>query len=198
MADGNLTPKQQRFVDEYLIDLNATRAAIAAGYSEKTAAVIGCENLTKPNIAAEIEARRIKLAEKAGVTVESITAELAKLGFSNMLDYVRTRPDGLAEVDLSAMTRDQAAALTEVKVERRKVNGSGDDDSLYIDEKVTIKIADKRAALVDLGKHLGMFKDKVELTGKDGAPLEVEDVTTREIARRMAFALLSGASPEAA
>lgn len=196
MADGNgpkLTDKQRRFVDEYMIDMNATQAAIRAGYSEKTAAEMGYENLRKPQIANEIEARRAKLAEKAGVTVESITAELAKIGFSNMLDYVRTRPDGLAEVDLSTMTRDQAAALTEVKVERRKVvNG---EEEVAIDEKVTIKLADKRAALVDLGKHLGMFKDKAEIK----VDIEVEDVTnTREMARRMAFALMSGAMPESA
>lgn len=196
MADGNgpkLTDKQRRFVDEYMIDMNATQAAIRAGYSEKTAAEMGYENLRKPQIANEIEARRAKLAEKAGVTVESITAELAKIGFSNMLDYVRTRPDGLAEVDLSTMTRDQAAALTEVKVERRKVVGG--EEEVAIDEKVTIKLADKRAALVDLGKHLGMFKDKAEIK----VDIEVEDVTnTREMARRMAFALMSGAMPESA
>lgn len=62
---GALTPKQQRFVDEYLIDLNATQAAIRAGYSEKTARAIGCENLTKPDIAAAIAERQVVRAEKA-------------------------------------------------------------------------------------------------------------------------------------
>ena len=59
-----LTPKQQRFCDEYLIDLNGTRAAIAAGYSKKTAAVIAAENLTKPNIAEYIAAAQAKAAER--------------------------------------------------------------------------------------------------------------------------------------
>ena len=58
---AKLTPKQQRFCDEYLIDLNATQAAIRAGYSEKTAGVIAVENLKKPNIEAYIAAR---MAEK--------------------------------------------------------------------------------------------------------------------------------------
>jgi phage terminase small subunit len=59
-----LTDKQQRFVDEYLIDLNATQAAIRAGYSEKTADVIGCENLGKPNIAQKIAERKRELAKE--------------------------------------------------------------------------------------------------------------------------------------
>lgn len=65
-----LTPKQQRFVDEYMIDLNATQAAIRAGYSERTAAETGYENLRKPQIADEIAKRQQKHAEKAEMTVE--------------------------------------------------------------------------------------------------------------------------------
>lgn len=76
---STLTPKQERFVDEYLIDLNATQAAIRAGYSEKTAGSIGSENLQKPEIAAEITRRRAKLAEKAGLTLENHLAALNDL-----------------------------------------------------------------------------------------------------------------------
>jgi len=65
-----LTAKQQRFVDEYMIDLNATQAALRAGYSEKTSYSIGQENLKKPEIAKEIEKRQQKHAEKAEMTVE--------------------------------------------------------------------------------------------------------------------------------
>lgn len=65
-----LTPKQQRFIDEFMIDLNATQAAIRAGYSEKTASETGYENLRKPQIAAEIEKRQQKHAQKTEMTVE--------------------------------------------------------------------------------------------------------------------------------
>ena len=71
-----MTPKQTRFVAEYLVDLNATQAAIRAGYSQRTAASIGAENLRKPNIAAVIEAARARLAEKAEVTREWIIDRL--------------------------------------------------------------------------------------------------------------------------
>lgn len=76
-----LTSKQLRFIDEYFEDLNATQAAIRAGYSPKTAAVIGCENLIKPNIAGEIARRRQALAKKFAVSRERCLKELACSAF---------------------------------------------------------------------------------------------------------------------
>lgn len=73
---GELNQKQSRFVDEYMIDLNATQAAIRAGYSKKTAGQIGDENLKKPQIAAEIDKRQAALAETHGVTLASLLREL--------------------------------------------------------------------------------------------------------------------------
>ncbi len=70
-----LKGKQARFVEEYLVDLNATQAAIRAGYSEKTAKVIGSQNLTKLNIAAAIKSAQGKRSERLGVTVDSISLE---------------------------------------------------------------------------------------------------------------------------
>lgn len=74
--EGKLTPKQARFVDEYLIDLNATQAAIRAGYSKKTAGSIGDENLKKPAIAAEVVKRQRKAQERAETTLDDILNEL--------------------------------------------------------------------------------------------------------------------------
>lgn len=159
---GDLTPKQERFVQEYLKDLNATQAAIRAGYSAKTAAVIGSENLTKPNIAEAIAAQQKALAEANGVTVDKIVKELAKLGFANMADYMKATAGGDPYLDFSSLTRDQAAALVEVTVEDY-TEGRGDDARDV--KRVKFKLADKRASLVDLGRHLGMFKDKVEHSG---------------------------------
>lgn len=178
----DLTPKQQRFVDEYLIDLNATQAAIRAGYSARTAEKIGSENLRKPGISAAITERRAKIAAKLEVTQERIAEELAKIGFANMQDYMRSGPDGDPFLDFSNLTRDQAAALAEVTVEDFK-DGRGEDARDV--RRVKFKLHDKRAALVDLGKHLGMFKDKVEVTGKDGGPIETADVSRNDLARRI-------------
>jgi len=75
-APDKLTAKQARFVEEYLIDLNATAAAIRAGYSNKTAATIGHENLRKPKIAEAIRLGREKLSERAQITQEDVLAGL--------------------------------------------------------------------------------------------------------------------------
>ena len=86
-----LTAKQERFVQEYLVDRNATQAAIRAGYSDKTAEVIGYENLRKPQIAEEVSKRERKLAEKAGITQERVIEALASIGLKD-IDLENLRP----------------------------------------------------------------------------------------------------------
>lgn len=191
-----LTPRQARFVEEYLVDLNATQAAIRAGYSAKTARSVGHENLTKPDIAAAVSDGRKRLSEATAVTAERVIGELAKIGFANMADYMRATPDGDPYLDFGQLTRDQAAALAEVTVEDFR-DGRGEDARDV--RRVKFKLADKRAALVDLGKHLGLFRERVEHTGKDGGPIQTEDVTRRdadEFARRVLRLSASGGAGE--
>lgn len=177
----DLNPKQKRFVAEYLIDGNATQAAIRAGYSKKTARSIGAENLTKPDIAAAIAGKQAKIAGKLEITAERVISELALLGFSNMQDYMRPGPDGDPYLDFSALTREQAAALTEVTVEDFK-EGRGKDARDV--RRVKFKLADKRAALVDIGKHLHIFDETVNVNVNDVTPTSPLDD-----ARRTAFHL---------
>lgn len=164
-----LTPKQERFVAEYLIDLNATQAAIRAGYSAKTAGAVGHENLRKPEISKAVQEAMKAREQRTEITQDRVLQELAKLGFANMQDYMRITPEGEPVADLSQLSRDQAAAITEFTVEDF-TDGRGEDSRDV--RRVKFKLADKRAALVDIGKHLGMFKDKVELTGANGGPVE--------------------------
>ena len=89
-----LTPKQVRFVQEYLIDLNATQAAIRAGYSAKTARVIGHENRTKPDIAAAIEKAMAERAERTKLTADWVVDELRKIAGANMADYLKSTTHG--------------------------------------------------------------------------------------------------------
>ena len=183
MPKDNLTPKQRRFVDEYLIDRNATQAAIRAGFSAKTAKQQGSRLLTNVDVAAAVAARQAAIAEKHGVTVERIVTELAKLGFANMADYMGCTPGGDPYLDFSALSRDQAAALVEVTVEDY-TEGRGENARDV--KRVKFKLADKRASLVDLGRHLGMFKDKVEHSGDMGLGglLEALDGKTRGLPSR--------------
>ena len=82
--ETELTPKQRAFVREYLIDLNATQAAIRAGYSEKAARSVAAENLTKPNIASAIDAAMKLRAERTDITADRVLKELAKIGFADI------------------------------------------------------------------------------------------------------------------
>jgi phage terminase small subunit len=107
-------------------------------------------------------------AEKAGIEIADVLAELAKIGFANMMDYSRVTDEGEPFIDLSEMTRNQAAAVQQFAIEDFK-DGRGEDARDV--RKVTFKLHDKRAALVDIGKHLGMFKELHEHIGKDGAAL---------------------------
>ncbi len=144
MAD--LTPKQRRFVDEYLIDLNATQAATRAGYSADTARQMGSENLSKPDVADAIAARRAVLAAKIEVTQERIVEEFARMAF---YDPSALGVEGIAgPEDIVKLSED---------VRRAIIGWSWDKAGNF-----TLKLADKNAALTNLGRHLGMFKDKVE------------------------------------
>lgn len=177
-----LTNKQKAFVEEYLVDLNATQAAIRAGYSAKTADRIGPELLGKTWVSEAIQAAMAARSERTEITSDRVLQELAKIGFANMADYMKCTPDGDPYLDFSSLTRDQAAALVEVTVEDY-LEGRGDDARSV--RRVKFKLADKRAALVDCGKHLGMFVERKEITGKDGKPLiptKPEEMTDEQLA----------------
>lgn len=146
-----MTKKQKRFIEEYLIDLNATQAAVRAGYSSDTAYSIGQENLKKPEIKMRIDKAMAARSRRTGVNADRVIMELAKIAFvnaSNVIDpKTATIKEGAAEEDTAAIQSVKVKTFGEDGLERE------------------IKMADKLKALELLGKHLGMFKDKVELSG---------------------------------
>lgn len=146
-----MTKKQKRFCEEYLIDLNATQAAIRAGYSPDTAKAIGCENLTKPDIRAHIDRAMAERSRRTGVNADRVIQELAKIAFVNATDVIDPKT---ATVKENALPEDMAA------IQSVKVKTFGEDGL-----EREIKMADKLRALEMLGRHLGMFKDKLELSG---------------------------------
>jgi phage terminase small subunit len=168
-----LTQRQKLFISAYQANGgNATDAAKQAGYSAHTARSQGQRLLTHVDIAAEIERGCQKRLDKYEVTADRIVRELALLGFANMQDYMRANEGGDPYLDFSALSRDQAAALQEVTVERY-VEGRGEDAREV--KRVKFKLADKRSALVDLGKTIGMFTEKRDVNVTGGVTLSVEE-----------------------
>ncbi len=173
----DLTDKQQAFVREYLVDLNATQAAIRAEYSPKTAKAQGSRLLTNVYVQTAIAVAQESRSKRTLITADSVLRELGKLGFANMLDYITISSDGTAGIDLSKLTREQAAAIVELSSEDTY------DKEGNLTRRNKIKLADKRASLVDIGRHLGMFKEKLEISGPDGGAVQLEAVRDRIIGR---------------
>lgn len=161
-----INDRQKRFAEEYLVDLNAEQAAIRAGYSPRGAASRATMLKQTPAVAAEIKRLQKERSERTNVTADRVVEELARMGFSNMMDYIRVQENGSAYVDLRALNRDQAAAIQEVTMEQ--VGEVMVDETMVPVRKIKFKLSDKKGPLELLGKHLGMFSDKlnVNLTGK--------------------------------
>lgn len=160
-----LTPKQARFVEEYLTDLNATQAAIRGGYTEKNAEVTGCKLLRHPKVAAAIQRAREKATAQSEATVERVLRELLHIGTSDIADVLDACSWGHL---LGAAPPHVRRAIASVKV-KRYVEGKGELAKEV--ELVEFKLWAKPQALELLGRYLAMFTDKHEITGKDGEPL---------------------------
>ena len=149
-----MTKKQKRFVEEYLIDLNATQAAIRAGYSPDTAQQMGSENLSKPVIRNAVDKAIAERSRRTGINQDRVIQELAKIAFLNPVDVI--------DMDTATIqgeaNRDDTACIASVKVKNIPT-----DDGVITEREV--KTYDKLKALELLGKHLGMFTDKVKLEG---------------------------------
>jgi phage terminase small subunit len=183
-----LTEKQKRFCDEYLKDLNATQAAIRAGYSPKTAEQTASRLLRNVKVQEYISKRQKDRLKRTEIEQDSIVRELALIAFSDISDYVRVvekplifekeghmvqvrNPDGTPAVYKTVeptltdnLTSEQTRALSIIKKGR---------------DGFDIKPYDKVRALELLGKHLGMFQDKIELNSVGSNPFE--GMTTEEL-----------------
>jgi len=159
---AKLTAKQQRFVEEYLVDLNATQAAVRAGYSDRTAYSVGPENLKKPGIVAALTDARAKRSERTEITADRVLEEYAKIAFSDMRAFAKWGPDGVTLIKSDKLPEGAALCVAEVSETKTQFGGS-----------IKFKLHDKKGALDSVARHLGMFTERVELTGKNGGPLEV-------------------------
>jgi phage terminase small subunit len=168
---GRVTPKQQRFVDEYLVDLNATQAAIRAGYSKRTAKVQGSRLLTIADIQASIQESMRGRETRTHITQDRVLQELARIAFFDIRKLYR--PDGGLKA-MSELDDEAAAVLAGVDVvEMQGAMGVAAEGGVAHVPMYTkkAKIPDKVGALSLAMRHLGMLKDKTELSGPGGAPM---------------------------
>lgn len=149
---SELSEKQKRFCQEYIIDLNGTQAAVRAGYSAKTANEQSARLLANVSIQDCISTLQRKLSDKLEITSERVLGELAKVAFSNIQDYLE---DDNTIADLSQLPRDTAAAVESIKKTSTEW-GTGDKGGTKT--YISFKLYDKIAALEKLGKHLGIFE----------------------------------------
>ena len=178
-AKKKLTAQQELFIAAYVKRPNATRAAIAAGYSEASAHTIGWEQLQIPDVQAEVQARLKRIAGRYEITADRIIHELAKTALANMADYTSVLDDGTIVNDFTGVDRDQMAAVSEITVEEY-VEGRG--DSARNVRKTKFKLADRNKALMDLAKLLNVGAvNRREVTGPNGAPVAIESTHNVDI-----------------
>jgi len=181
-----LTPKQEAFVREYLIDLNATQAAIRAAYSAKTAKEQGARLLTNVHVSAAVGVAIKNRSDRTEISADRVLKELAKIGFADIRKAVKWRTEEVIEdVEEHLEPQPHGGALKRSNVLASNIvelvsSEDIDDDTAAAISEISqtttgglrIKMHDKKAALVDLGRHLGLFADKVQITGQDGGAIE--------------------------
>lgn len=174
-----LTPKQKIFADEYLIDLNATRAykvAYPRVKNEETAAAAGARLLRNVKVVEYVQKRMDERAQRTEITQDRVLQELAKLGF---FDIRKLFDDSGKPLDITGLDDETAACIAGLEV-MDVYEGAGEDKEFagYVKK---YKLSDKLKALELIGRHLGMFKDKMELSGEVRTNNPYASLTTEEL-----------------
>jgi phage terminase small subunit len=169
-----LKPQQMRFVDEYMRDSNATRAAAAAGYGATHADVAGTRLINNPDVLDEIERRRAVAAGYATRSQADLVRRLETIAFSDFGRFIRVNDDGLAALDLTDATPDELAIIAECSAE--EVSQGRGLDAINI-VKTKIKLLDPLRAAEMLAKlHGWNAPEKHEHSGPGGASIPIEDL----------------------
>jgi len=164
-----LTAKQEMFAKEYIVDLNAAQAAIRAGYSERTAKQIGQENLTKPDLQQYIQDLMDERSKRVEITADMVMREYAKLGFSNITDFLKVEETDVV-IELVG-EGDSKRAITQMvqtvrifetdTIDRHKLDAVSEIKQTK--DGISLKLHDKKGALDSMARHLGMFNDKLQI-----------------------------------
>jgi phage terminase small subunit len=167
-----LTGKQQLFVEEYLVDLNATQAAVRAGYSVRTARQVGCRLLTYVDIKAAIEAAIEERKKRITVTGDMVIAELALIAFAGMKDFVEIDEGGaIRAFPLDTLAEGKDRIIRKVR-EKRTIKSTADGDQV-LDSIYEFELVDKIKSLELLARHMGLLHDKTEIDVRQPVIIEI-------------------------
>ena len=164
------------FARNYVIDYNATRSALAAGYKKEFAASQGSRLSKHRKVKKLIDQFEAERADRTNTTADRVLEELKRLGYSNLHDYTTIDDEGQMDINLGACNRDQLAALQEFTVDT--TGGTGDGERRVV-LRTKIKLADKLKALELLARHLKMLTDKQEVV------TTIRDLTDEEVDQRL-------------
>lgn len=170
-----LTPKQQAFVAEYLRDLNGAAAARRAGYSERTANRMASENLSKPDVAAAIAAAQAERAERTKIDADWVLTRLHRDATANIAELFNER-GGLKPADQWPEAWRQGLVVGVESIDEYRTNDDGERELVGTVRKV--RLSERAKYLEMIGKHVGVqaFRDKLELGGPNGGPVQFQKV----------------------
>lgn len=175
-----LSNRQKLFKKFYIKSRNATKAYIEAGYSEKTANKAGPALLVK--LGKEIDDEIQKMATKIDVEIEEIVRELRLIGFSDIKDFIEFEEgSGIRIKSLDEIPEHATRAIESIQ-EDRVIRESSDGSQTVVHDKIKFKLHSKIKALELLAKYKNMLSDRVELTGKDGGPIQTSAMSNDEAA----------------
>lgn len=174
--ESNLNDRQERFCEEYLIDCNATKAATRAGYSEETAGSQGHDLLKKPEIVDRISQLQRERSERTQITADRVLLELAKIGFSDIKDFLDA---GNTIKDLSDMPSDKTSIVSSIKVKKRTMNL--DSGETMEQTETEFRLHDKLSALDKIGKHIGLYEKDNGQKGKNAATVVILPHNPRDL-----------------
>ena len=164
-SEFEITDKMRQFVDEYLIDLNGTQAAIRAGYSESTAQEQSSQLLARPDIRALIEQAQKDRVDRVQINQDTTVNELKTIAFSDVADFVIVKEGGVIEQrPFNELKKEQTRCVKKIKQTVRTAQSS-DGSILHQTATLEIELHDKLKALELLGRHLGIFNDRLTLDG---------------------------------
>jgi phage terminase small subunit len=174
VSNPKLSAKQQLFILEYLVDKNATQAAIRAGYSKRTAGAIGTEHLQKPHIRAAIAVEIEKQKTRITFTADQVLEEMARVGFADMKDFLEIDEGGaIRAFPLDSLAEGKSRIIRKVK-EKRTIKSTPEGDQI-LESTYEFELCDKVKSLELLARHLGLLHDKQQIELKQPITFVTKD-----------------------